>query len=207
MPPTGNVAAHVTYALQLSLGIVFLVAAAPKVRRPSAFAATVAAYGIVPARVVRGIALTLITVESFLALAFLSGWYVTIAFPLAAIALSSFFLAAALNLHRGRTVPCGCFGDGGEVISARSLVRLATLMGLLALLLVLRSAGLGGATVASLVASGGAGFAYVGEVGALAIFILLIGQWILTLPELASVARSGSDRRSAVVRERTESGS
>jgi hypothetical protein len=195
----------VTYALQLSLGIVFLVAAAPKVRRPGAFAATVAEYRIVPTVLVRAVALTLIALESFLALAFLSGWLVPIAFPLAALALSAFFLSVAVNLHRGRTIRCGCFGDTREAISGRSLVRLAALMVVLAVLLVSRSAGLPGVTVASLVASGATGFAYVAQMGAVAIFVLLVGQWILALPEVASIVRAGSSRGSPVVHDHAES--
>src|SRR5437667_182445 len=62
------------YALQLSLGCVFLLAAIPKVSHPAAFARTVADYRLVPRAVARALAPVFIAAECFLALAFLTGW-------------------------------------------------------------------------------------------------------------------------------------
>jgi hypothetical protein len=185
-----NIGAHVAYALQLSLGIVFLVAAAPKLRRPSAFAATVAGYRIAPSRLVPALALGLIAIESFLAFAFLSGWLLDVGVPLAALAVIGFFVVIALNLRRGREVPCGCFGDPQERISRRSLIRLAALFAALcALVLVSSSARTQAVTLESVLADGAPGLQYLIEVAGVASFLILIGMWMLSLPELASVLR------------------
>lgn len=199
MPSSGNVIAHFAYALQLSLGIVFFVSAVPKLRRPSTFAATVAAYRIVPARFVPVAALALVAVESFLASSFLSGWLLGVAFPLAAATLMAFFVAVALNLRRGLTVRCGCFGVAGEQISGRSLVRLSSLLlGLLALVLALRWSGTPNVTLGSLSGRGAAALVYVLEIGSVAAFVVVIGQWVLHVREVASILRHGAKQARAL---------
>lgn len=190
MSSSTNIGAHVAYALQLSLGIVFLVAAAPKLRRPSAFAATVAGYRIAPSQLVPALALGLIAIESFLAFAFLSGWMMDVAVPVAALVLVGFFVAVAVNLRSGRELPCGCFGDPREQISRRSLIRLAALLtALCALVVASGSAGTQSLTLKSVLADGGAGLEYLIEVAGIASFLVLMGMWMLSLPELASVLR------------------
>jgi hypothetical protein len=92
----------------------------------------------------------------------------------------------ATNLRRGRRVPCGCFGGESERISARSLVRLALL---LAAVLVLAVVPTSPVTVGTLAANGASGLAYLAEVGSTALFVVLAGAWLLSLPELAFTLR------------------
>jgi Methylamine utilisation protein MauE len=188
-------AADLAYALQLSLGVVFLAAAAPKLRHPGAFAVTVAAYRILPRRLVPAIALVLIAIEAFLAFAFLTGRLMAVAVPLAAMALAGFFGAVTLNLRRGREVPCGCFGDPQEQISSRSLVRLGVLMAALGALVATSSAaGTEAVTLVSVLDDGAEGLEYLIAVGGVAGFLVLAGMWALSLPELVSVLRRPGDR-------------
>lgn len=61
--------------------------------------------------------------EAFVAVAFLSGWQV-MAGGVSVIALALVFgVGTAVNLRRGRSIDCGCFG-GTEQISPRSIQRL-----------------------------------------------------------------------------------
>lgn len=191
MSSSTNVAAHAAYALQLTLGFVFLAAALPKLRRAALFATTVADYRIVPTRLARATAFALIVTESFLAFAFLSGWLTAVSFPMAAAALIAFSLAVAINVRRGRDVPCGCFGSPQEPISKRSLVRLAALgAALCALVLLTASGGVGTVTLESVLAEGAAGLEYLLQVGGLAGFVTVAGMWALNLPEFVSVLHS-----------------
>jgi hypothetical protein len=191
--PSASLAADMVYALQLTLGVVFLAAAAPKLRHPHAFAGTVAGYGIAPGRLVPALARALIALEAFLAFAFVTGWLMDVAVPLAALALAGFVVAVGLNLRRGREVPCGCFGDPDEQISVRSLIRLGLLLGALcAMVVVSAAAGTQPVTLEAVLADGGAGLEYLLEVAGLAGFLLLAGLWALSAPELASVLRRGT---------------
>lgn len=190
MSASTDIADHLVYAIQLGLGIVFLAAAVPKLRHPAAFAATVAGYRLAPRRLAPAIAVVLIVIEAFLAFAFLTGWAMTVALPLAAVALSSFAAAVAVNLRRGRRVPCGCFGDPKERISGRSLARLGALLGALVVLVAL--AGVTEAqtlTLTSVLDEGTDGLEYLIAIGGVAGFLVLAGMWLLSLPELASVLR------------------
>ena len=174
------------YALQLSLGCVFLLAAIPKVSHPAAFARTVAAYRLVPRRVARALAPLFVATECVLAAVFLTGWMTRIGLLLAAATLLAFSAAVAVNLRRGRQVACGCFGGEDERISARSLVRLALLLAVVLLLLVLAPAPV---TIGTLAANGASALAYLAEVGSVALFLVLAGAWLLSLPELAFTLR------------------
>jgi Methylamine utilisation protein MauE len=177
---------HLSYAVELSLGIVFLLAAITKVRHPSAFVRTVARYRLVPGRMTRATAFLLIATEAFLAFAFLTGWTTEIALPLAAAVLVVFSIAAAVNLRRGRRIPCGCFGGETEHISARSLVRLAMLMAAVLALEVVPATPI---TVGKLAHEGASALAYLVQAGALAVFLVLAAAWVLSLREVAFVLR------------------
>src|SRR5919197_3208035 len=108
---------NLAYALQLSLGCVFLLAAIPKVSHPAGFMRTVAEYRLVPRALARALAPMFIATECFLALAFLTGWLTRIALVLATSTLLAFSAAVATNLRRGHRVPCGCFGGGSGRLS------------------------------------------------------------------------------------------
>jgi Methylamine utilisation protein MauE len=193
------VLAHLVYVLQLALGVTFLLAAVPKLRRPRTFAVTVRDYGIVPGRGAVVLAPVLVLLESFLAVALLTGWAAGIAVVLAAGTVVAFAAAVAVNLRQGRIVSCGCFGDPAEKISARTLVRLALLLGGCVLLAVATaSTSAGFVTLGSLPAGGDGALASVVELAAGAAALVAAALWLLSLPELVTVARAARPRRMEV---------
>ncbi len=116
-----SVLSHIALAAQFGLGIVFLLSALPKLRRPLPFAHSVVEYRILPAGVAYVFGLALIPLEIFLTLAFLTGWLTDVALPVATLMLIAFLVAVGVNLRRGRQIPCGCFGNVSELISPRTL--------------------------------------------------------------------------------------
>lgn len=184
--PSLSLVRHLLYAVQLSLGIVFLLATITKLRHPSAFAWTVARYRLVPRRVTRATAFLFIATEAFLAFAFLTGWMREIALPLAAAILFAFSAAVGVNLRRGQRIPCGCFGGESERVSARSLVRLSMLIvAVLALEIVSPTP----VTVGTLAREGASALAYLVQAGSLAVFLLLAAAWLLSPREVAFALR------------------
>jgi Methylamine utilisation protein MauE len=196
MPAGEQLLTPVAHALQLSLGAVFLAAAVPKWRAPRAFARTVAEYRLGPAAFSPFLARGLMVAEALLAAALLAGLLVWLAAPLALALLLVFTAAVGINLRRRRRIPCGCFGAGGETISGRSLLRLALLLAAAAgaslLVDVLRTPPI------SLTPLGSGRWPAADEVvaaGVLCLSLLLIGAWVLHLPELRSVV--GHQRKEA----------
>ena len=93
------------------LGVVFLAAAWGKIRHPRYFVATVAAYRLLPERLVSPFAYTLIGIETIVPLLLLAGWQAQVAAALCTLLLISFGLAVGVNLRRRRTdLDRGCFG-------------------------------------------------------------------------------------------------
>lgn len=180
---------HLAYALQLALGLVFVLAVVPKLRHPRAFASTVAEYRIVPAAVADHLAVAFISAEAFVAVAFFTGWLSVVAIGVAVGTLAAFLAATGVNLRRGHVVPCGCFGDARERISLRSVARLLMLLGAALALIAFQATGTGFVTVAALADDGVGALAYLAEIGSFAGGLLLAGLWALTLPELARAAR------------------
>jgi hypothetical protein len=193
----GSVALYTAHVLQLALGFVFLLGATSKLRQPSAVTRSVVRYRLLPSGLARPAALGLIALESFLAVSLLTGWALELALPTAVASLLMFSAAVAINLVRGRQVPCGCFGDSSEMLSVRTLVRLSMLLTAAAVLLVLDLAGTPALTVSLVVAGGWDGFVAALQSAALAAFLLLVGLWLLNLPEvwwlLRGSARPGGD--------------
>lgn len=177
---------QLAYAVQLGLGVVFLVAAVPKLRHPATFARTVAGYRLVPRHLIPAATAGLIAVESFLAIAFLSGWMRAVAIPLAMFILVVFAAGVTINLRRGQRIACGCFGSGEEPISARSLVRLSFLFTAVVLLAVMPASAV---TVATLAQQGLSGVVYLVQVGGTTCFLLLAATWLLNLPEVTFALR------------------
>jgi len=125
----GNAAtSQLVAALQLSVGFIFVVSATAKLRDPAQLLHTVAQYKLLPASMTFPVGLALLLSETFLAIAFLSDWQSRLAAIVATVMLSSFIFAVGANLWRGRSVPCGCFGDSSEQISSRTLARLGMLL-------------------------------------------------------------------------------
>ncbi len=181
---------HIALAAQFSLGIVFLLSAVPKLRRPRLFAWGVVAYDILPEKVSYVFALALIPLELFLAITFLTGWLMSIALALATLLLVVFTVAVGINLRRGRLVDCGCFGAGSEPISTRSVARLFLLLTVVLLLAALRATGSAVPLTLDLASlTNPVTFAYLLQAAMLATFLILLGVWMLRLPELVLFVR------------------
>lgn len=178
---------HLAYVLQLSLGVVFLLAAIPKLLRPRGFAFTVAGYRLLPRVAALALAPVVIAIESFVALSLLTGRLTAIALPLAMASLVTFSVAVAINLGRGRRGPCGCFGNQGEQISSRSLARLSVLMIAVGLLI---ASSVPPLTVSAIAQLGLSALPLVVQLGAAGAFAILAGIWLLSIPELAFILRA-----------------
>lgn len=96
--------------LSTALGIVFLVAAVPKLRHPKGFVLAVLEYRVLPVRLSWCYARLLPPLEFLLALLLLTGTAVRSAAAISTILLLSFIVAVGINLIRGRDLDCHCFG-------------------------------------------------------------------------------------------------
>lgn len=114
------------------LAAVFLASALGKMRQPRCFAASVAAYEVLPRTWAQPFAFALIGVEAGVALLLLAGWQTQAAAALCAFLLVSFIVAMGINLARGRTnLDCGCFGAKHQhKIGFKLIVRDLGLLGL-----------------------------------------------------------------------------
>lgn len=188
---------HFAFAIQLSLGIVFLVSVLPKLYQPLAFVRSVVDYKILPVQMASGFAMALLPLEALLAVAFLTGWMTDLALPLAIGMLIIFLIAVGINVRRGREIPCGCFGNTSERISRRTLTRLLMLIFMVLILLVYRSirnAPLPGLVLLPTDVALASMFTYLLQTIFLAAFLLLLGAWILSLPELIGLASNFGKR-------------
>jgi len=122
---------------RLILAGVFLVAAAPKLLDPAAFAASIANFRVFPDSVVNAIATVVPALELCGALALLTPWRRGGALLLAGLLLA-FTALLALSLARGLDLDCGCFGttSRADPVSPLHLVRNAGLLALAVLVLI-----------------------------------------------------------------------
>jgi hypothetical protein len=95
--------------VQIGLGIVFCVAAIPKILDPPGFAHMVYNYRLVPGGFVNVLALVMPWVELFAGLALVLGVWKREAAILVGLLLLVFVGAIGFNLARGHAVDCGCF--------------------------------------------------------------------------------------------------
>jgi len=173
-----------------SLGLVFLLAGIGKLRHPRGFIVAVRNYEILPKWTVLWLALGLIGVECFLAVAFLTGLLLEVASLLAAVTLSTFMLAVTVNLSRHHLVECACFGDPQERISTRTVSRLCLL--LLGAFVVLIAAAEGQRNVDTALRAAAGDLGYGLEIVALGVAVDLVAMWFLGLPQVVSAIRWSS---------------
>lgn len=174
-------ASHLGNSLQIVLGLVFLVAAAGKLRKPRLFVATLRGYDLLPARLAVPVAGALVVAEALIAASFLTGLGVSATLAAAGALLLGFAAAVGVNLRRGRAVPCGCFGSAIELISPRTLARIGMLMGATATLAALH---LGGAPTPTSVMSGTAVESLV-----LSAVLAISAAWLLSVAEIRALFR------------------
>ena len=98
-----------TIRVQIALGIIFIVAAWPKIVDPPSFAHMVYNYRVLPASLINITALTMPWLEILVGLALILGIWVKPARWLVAAMLVVFIVAIAFNLMRDNAIDCGCF--------------------------------------------------------------------------------------------------
>ncbi len=96
--------------LSIILGSSFLAAAVPKLRHPRGFVLAVLEYRVLPSGLSKFYARLLPPLECLLALLLLSGTAVRAAAIVMLLLILSFIIGVGINLVRGRTLDCHCFG-------------------------------------------------------------------------------------------------
>jgi len=136
-------------------------------------------------------AMSIIVVESWLAIAHLTGWWLRLAVPVGFGVFAGFAVAVAINLRRGRPLPCYCFdATGGEPISVITLSRLVLLLSTQVFLL----ANPNFFTRNGVVHEQIHGVTEFGLAACWVAFLLVAFSWLLTLPELAELLRQSTPR-------------
>lgn len=98
-----------TIRVQLALGVIFIVAALPKIVDPPSFAHMIYNYRIVPGSLVNLSALAMPWVELLCGVALALGLWRGTARTIIAAMLVTFIIAISINLARGNAIDCGCF--------------------------------------------------------------------------------------------------
>ena len=115
--------------IQLAIGCVLLFSSVGKWRDLIGFAHGVEDYDVLPDRLAFIFGLLVVPLETAVAISHLTGWWISAALILGLAMFGSFAVAVTINLKRGRSLPCYCFGDStGETISAQTLARLLLLI-------------------------------------------------------------------------------
>ena len=110
-----------TLRVQLALGIIFVVAALPKIGDPPSFAHMIYNYRIVPGVLVNLMGLTMPWIELLCGLALILGIWRGTAAGIIGTMLIVFMIAIGINLARGNAIDCGCFdvSAAGKTIEER----------------------------------------------------------------------------------------
>jgi hypothetical protein len=103
-------------AARFVLGIVFVVAAVPKIAQPDAFAVSVEAYEILPVAVVNLIAVVVPWLELLCAVFLIGGARVRPSAALLGVMLAVFIVAISTAVLRGLNINCGCYGGTGTPV-------------------------------------------------------------------------------------------
>ncbi len=112
-----------TVRVQIVLGIIFLMAAWPKIVDPPSFAHMIYNYRILPAGLINITALTMPWLEILVGLALVLGIWVKPARWLVAAMLIVFILAIAFNLMRDNAIDCGCFDVSAANLTHEERIR------------------------------------------------------------------------------------
>ena len=98
-----------TIRVQIALGIIFVVAAWPKLLDPPSFAHMIYNYRILPSGFINLAALVMPWVEILAGLCLILGVWVRPARWIIGTMLVVFMIAITVNLVRGNAIDCGCF--------------------------------------------------------------------------------------------------
>ena len=108
---TRDVLAHpwLTIRVQIALGVIFVVAALPKIVDPPSFAHMIYNYKLIPFGLINLMALVMPWIELLCGLALILGIWKGTARTIIAVLLLTFIIAISINLLRGNAIDCGCF--------------------------------------------------------------------------------------------------
>src|ERR1041384_7812919 len=98
-----------TIRVQIALGLIFVVAALPKLTDPPSFAHMIYNYRILPGGLINISALIMPWVEILAGLALILGVWTRAARTIIGLMLVMFIVAISWNLLRGNAIDCGCF--------------------------------------------------------------------------------------------------
>jgi uncharacterized membrane protein YphA (DoxX/SURF4 family) len=108
------VQAAFTLVLSVGLGTVFLRSSLPKLRNPRGFILGVVDYQVLPLGLAEAYGRVVPPLECLLGLMLLTGIAPRAAATVAALLLFSFMIGILINVVRGRSPDCHCFGTGGK---------------------------------------------------------------------------------------------
>jgi len=110
--------------LQIAIGLIFLMSAWGKARDLPTYLAGLSEYRLLSESLLRLAGMTVLAFEVLLAWAHLSGVRLQLFAPLSVALLTTFAIVVGIVLHRGRPVPCLCFGArSGENVTGVTLAR------------------------------------------------------------------------------------
>lgn len=112
---------------RLVIGLVFLIAAVPKLRDPAAFRSSVAAYKILPEAFVTPVARALPPLEVAIGVMLVTGVLIVPVSVLAAVVLVGFAGAIWYAVERGSKIGCGCGFRRLQTVSRALVARNAAL--------------------------------------------------------------------------------
>jgi uncharacterized membrane protein YphA (DoxX/SURF4 family) len=109
--------------LRIALGIIFILAALPKLQDPAGFAKSISHYHLVPVGLERALALVLPPLELLVGLGLILGVLDAGASLLGLAMLVVFTGAIGFAVSRGLDISCGCFDtDGGTKVGVSKLI-------------------------------------------------------------------------------------
>jgi putative oxidoreductase len=107
---------YLLFASRFLLGLVFLVAAVPKIAQPGTFAASVEAYEILPVAAVNLVAILVPWMELLCAIFLIGDARVRPSAALLGMMLLVFIVAISTAVVRGLNINCGCYGGTGTPV-------------------------------------------------------------------------------------------
>ena len=121
---------------RLALGVFFLSSSVGKLRDLDGFVQGVLNYRVLPSSWAHRLGIILPWIEVFIALALLFGIALLFVSSVAIILLLCFIVAVAVNLQRGRAIPCNCHGIAGTKTISRGTIARNCLLLFFALILI-----------------------------------------------------------------------
>lgn len=97
--------------LSIILGSIFLLSSVPKLRHPKGFVFTVLNYQVLSPTLSKIYALMVPPLEFFIGLSIFSGTAVRLDAIITLVLLINYMFAVSINMARGRTLECNCFGS------------------------------------------------------------------------------------------------